>query len=63
MHGPTVEPHDSHVRAAGADNSEVKAVFHNSVGCGHRIISTVPVPRGLKQEPGASLGFVDAIFQ
>ena len=63
MHGPTIEPDGSHPRAAGADNSEVKAVFYDSVGCGHRIISTVPVPRGLKQEPGAPLGFIDPIFQ
>ena len=62
MHGPTVEPYDSHPRAAGADNSEVKAVFHNFVGC-DRIISTVPGPRGLKQEPGSPLGFIDPIFQ
>lgn len=62
MHSLTVEPHDSDPRAAGADNSEVKAVFHNFVSC-DRIISTVPVPRGLKQEPSAPLGFTDRIFQ
>jgi hypothetical protein len=63
MHSPTVEPDGSHPSASGADNSEVKAVFHNSVAAVIAFISTVPVPRGLKQEPGAPLGFIDPIFQ
>jgi hypothetical protein len=49
--------------AAGADNNDVKDVFHKFLGCGYRIISTAPVPRGLKQEPGTPLGFIDPIFQ
>ena len=49
--------------AAGADNNDVKHVFHKFLGCGYRITSTAPVPRGLKQEPGTPLGFIDPIFQ
>jgi hypothetical protein len=44
---------------AGVDNN----VFDNFVGCGFGTISAIPVPRGLKQEPGAPLGFIDPIFQ